>query len=212
MPSPKTCAAPALASPAGPASGNNKPWATAASDGLAKILQEHFEGLHQMKLGNIACTQMVRAVSDAGVHTVVDSIRTTGWLDQFAPSIVIPREAVRDGEPLTAEIMRETKGRVLDGYHRVTALKEEFGDEDMFLIRVYREFADRTQEKIIANSFNDATESVLERSIYDRIYFQNELHKTVMDQTGKRDVSIAALQKMYEKVGLVAPPRTTVRN
>lgn len=55
----------------------------------------------------------------------------TGLLDQFAPSIAMSREIVRD--ELTLIVMREARGRVFDGNHCTTALKQGFRDETCLL-------------------------------------------------------------------------------
>ena len=122
-----------------------------AKGSMPSLLRQHYLGLHKMRLGNIMCTEMVRTLSQPGLARVAQSIREVGWLDQFAPSIVIPREAVRDGEQLTAESALKATGRVLDGNHRVTVLKREFAEDDAFLMRIYRDFANPALERVIAN-------------------------------------------------------------
>ena len=101
---------------------------------MSSILRHHYLGLHKMRLGNITCTEMVRTLSQPGLARVTQSIRDVGWLDQFAPSVVISREAVRDGEQLSAEDALKVAGRVLDGNHRVAALKKEFPEDNVFFM------------------------------------------------------------------------------
>lgn len=46
----------------------------------------------------------------------------------------------------TAEFMQETKVRVVDGNHCMTALKRAFSEEDMFFMRFYCDFDNPAQE------------------------------------------------------------------
>ena len=120
-------------------------------EGMPSLLRQHYLGLHKMRLGNITCTEMVRTLSKSGLARVTPSIRDFGWLDQFAPSVVISREAVRDGQYLSTEDALKVAGRVLDENHRVAVLKKDFPEDTVFLIRVYREFANPALERVIAN-------------------------------------------------------------
>ena len=105
-----------------------------------------------MRLGNITCTEMVRTLSRPGFARVTQSIHVdVGWLDQFAPSVVISRETVWDGQQLSAEGTLKVAGRVLDGNHRVVVLKKKFSEDNAFLMRFYREFANPALERVIAN-------------------------------------------------------------
>ena len=82
---------------------------------MSTLLRQHYLEIHKMRLENNTCTAMVRTLSKPGLERVTQSIRVVGWLDQFAPSGVISREAVRDGEQLSAEGQLKVAGHVLDG-------------------------------------------------------------------------------------------------
>ncbi|CAN0011682.1 unnamed protein product [Choristocarpus tenellus] len=73
-----------------------------------------------------------------------------------------------------------------------------FDPESSFTMRIYIEF-DQTEERLIANAFNEATESVVERTLYDEIYFQHKLQEAMKRQREKKDVSIADIHKMYQQ-------------
>ncbi|CAM9623429.1 unnamed protein product [Choristocarpus tenellus] len=179
--------------------------------GMSSLLQDHFLGMYRMTLGNITCTEMVRPLSESGLTRVSKSIHEKGWLEQFAPSIVIQGDCLGDLNQLTAETALTIQGRVLDGNHRITVLKREFDPERAFMMRVYMEF-NQAEERLIANAFNDATESVVERTLYDKIYFQHELQESIKRQTKKKEVSIVEICTMYKKVGVTPPSKSTLRN
>ncbi|CAM9945559.1 unnamed protein product [Choristocarpus tenellus] len=151
-----------------------------------------------MKLRHITCTDMVHPLSGRGLQRVRKSIEEKGWLDQFAPSVVIQR-SLGNTDELNPETALAIEGRVLDGNHRVTVLKNMFDPESAFTMRIYIEF-DQTEERLIANAFNEATESVVERTLYDKIYFQHKLQEAIKRQRKKKDVSIADIHKMYQQV------------
>ena len=88
-----------------------------------------------MWLGNITYTEVVCTLSRLGLARVTQSIRDVGWLDQFALSVIILQEAVRDGEQLSAKSALKVAGRVLD----------------VFSMRSYRYFVSPALERTIAN-------------------------------------------------------------
>ena len=100
---------------------------------MSSLLRQRYLRLHKMRLGNITCTEMVRTLAKPGLSCVTQSIRHVGWLDQFAPSVVISREAACDGQQLSAEGALKVAGRVLDGNHCLAVLKKEFSEDNVFL-------------------------------------------------------------------------------
>ncbi|CAM9941215.1 unnamed protein product, partial [Choristocarpus tenellus] len=114
-------------------------------------------------------------------------------------------------DQLNAENAFAIEGRVLDGNHRITVLKREFDPERVFTMRIYMEF-NQAEERPIANAFNNATESVVERTLYYKIYFQRELQEAIKRQTKKKEVSLAEIRRMYQKVGVTTPAKTTLQN
>ena len=119
---------------------------------MSSSLRQHYLRLHKMRLRNITCTEMVHTLSQPGLARVPQSIRDVGWLDQFALSVVISQMAVRDGEQLSPESALKFVGHVLDGNHRVAVLKKEFPEDNGFLLRIYRDFANPAEfERVVAN-------------------------------------------------------------
>ena len=53
-------------------------------------------------------------------------------------------------------------------------------------------------------ALNDATESVVERTLYDKMYFQHELELAMKNGMKKNKVSLADIRRMYEKVSDVS--------
>ena len=54
-------------------------------------------------------------------------------------------------------------------------------------------------------AFNEATESMVERTLYDKLFFQNELQRAIMRQTNKKkEASPKELREMYQQVSHVA--------
>ena len=49
-------------------------------------------------------------------------------------------------------------------------------------------------------ALNDATENVVERTLYDKVYFQHELENAMKRQLHKNNISLADIRRMYAKV------------
>ena len=117
---------------------------------MSTLLTSHFLGIFPMKLGNITVTQLVRTLSLAGLEKISRSFDDVGYLEHCAPAIVVRLEALPPGEQLTKDDALKLCGRVLDGNHRVTTLKNKSGPDAEFVMRVYREFGSPAEEKLIA--------------------------------------------------------------
>ena len=59
---------------------------------------------------------------------------------------------MRNGEQLSTESTLKIAGRVLDGNHHVAVLKKEFPENNVFLGRFYRAFANLALERVIATN------------------------------------------------------------
>eukprot|EP00904_Undaria_pinnatifida_P013509 jgi/Undpi1/9289/HiC_scaffold_26.g11747.m1 len=175
------------------------------------VLSKHYLGEFKMRLGNITCTEMVRPLSKSGLQHLEQSIQDVGWLENFAPSVVIQQDRLGDSGKLTAETALTTPAHTLDGNHRIATLKKLFGDSGVFLVRVYLEF-NQADERLIANALNDATESVVKRTLYDKVYFQHELEEAIRREMKKEKVTQADIRRMYQRVGVTPPSKTTLRN
>ena len=57
---------------------------------------------------------------------------------------------MREVEQLSVESALKVAGRGLDKNHRVAVLKKVFPEDNVFLMRVYRDFANLTLESVIA--------------------------------------------------------------
>ena len=118
---------------------------------ISPLLRQLYLKFHKMRLGNITCTEMVRTLNKPDFARVTQSIHdNVGWLDQFAPSVVISRETVWDGQQLSVEGTLKVSGRVLDGNYCVVVLKKTFPEDNAFLMRSYRKFANPALERVIA--------------------------------------------------------------
>ena len=53
-------------------------------------------------------------------------------------------------------------------------------------------------------ALNDATDSVVERTLYDKVYFQHELETAMKRQLNKNNVSLADIRRMYAKVSEIS--------
>lgn len=49
-------------------------------------------------------------------------------------------------------------------------------------------------------ALNDATENVVKRTLYDKVYFQHELEAAIKRETHKDKVSQAEVRRMYLRV------------
>ena len=53
-------------------------------------------------------------------------------------------------------------------------------------------------------ALNEATESVVARTVYDKIYFQHELETAMKRELNKNKISLADIRRMYNKVSEVS--------
>ena len=121
-------------------------------DALAK----NFLGEYSMTVRKLVCTTLARPRSRLGLESVEKSVKEKGWLAQFAPSVVISREDLPTGG-LTPSLALSISARVLDGNHRVVVFRKLYGADKALKVRVYLEFADAADEKVIANCESNET-------------------------------------------------------
>ncbi|CAB1110540.1 unnamed protein product [Ectocarpus sp. CCAP 1310/34] len=164
---------------------------------MSAVLSKHYLGEFKMRLCNITCTEMVRPLSQNGLQHLERSIQEVGWIESFAPSVVIQRDHLGDSRELTAEAALTAPAHTLDGNHRVTTLKKMYGESGVFLVRVYLEF-NQADERLIANALNDATESVVQPTLYDKVYFQHELEEAIKREMKKDKVTQADIRRMFK--------------
>ena len=107
-----------------------------SKNNLATILEANFIGTFELPLKNITCTSLVRQVNERGIKTVMASIENKGWLDHYAPAVVIQREAL-EGSDFTEEAAPTHHYQVLDGNHRITAARRLWGGDHLVSCRVY---------------------------------------------------------------------------
>lgn len=117
---------------------------------MTAILSKHYLGEFKMRLGNITCTELVRPLSKNGLKYLEQSIREVGWLENFAPSVVVQQDRLGSSNELTAEAALTTPAHTLDGNHRITTLRKIFGESALVTVRVYFEF-NQGDELTLAN-------------------------------------------------------------
>ena len=106
---------------------------------LTDVLNEHLCGVYDIPLSQITSTALVRPVNLGGVQRIKNSIRAKGWLRNHAPAVSLDRHLVPDGQP-RPETFDSVCVRVLDGNHRVSALRDLFGADHRIPCRVYWAF------------------------------------------------------------------------
>lgn len=52
----------------------------------------------------------------------------------------------------------------------------------------------------LLTALNDATESVVQRTLYDKVYFQHELEEAIKREMKKDKVTQADIRRMYQRV------------
>lgn len=103
-----------------------------------------------MRVGDMQITTLVRERSAAGMKSVSDSIQAMGWLEQFTPSVTVDQETMPPGiQPHS--LLSGVEVSVLDGNHRVLALKNIQGPDFVISVRVYDAFQQRADAKVVAN-------------------------------------------------------------
>lgn len=117
---------------------------------LDELLSAHFLGEFELRLRNVTCANIVRETSSKGLQRVEQSVRSKGWMKQFAPSVVVPCASIPEGG-LTAAHAVDLEARVLDGNHRVKTCQKLFDADYTIPFRVYKSFNKPADEKLIAD-------------------------------------------------------------
>lgn len=119
---------------------------------MKDLLEKHFLGEFDLTLRNVTCTDMVRETSARGLKQLEISVRSKGWLKQFAPTVIIDNGSIPDGGLLSAAAAAvDLRARVLDGNHRVKTCKALFGEDSTITCRVYKEFDNPADLRLIAD-------------------------------------------------------------
>lgn len=134
-------------------------WSGIASDrsqSLQRVLNEYFIGVFCLRLKDVDQMVLVRPLNPKGLVRIEDSVRQKGWLDYYAPSIIVSRKELEDlqggnlSNNIDAELLAKAHPRVLDGNHRVSVLHKLYGGEHRVKCTVYYEF-DKEQMQIVAD-------------------------------------------------------------
>lgn len=125
---------------------------------LIDLLHEHSCGTFDIPLKSIVCTALVRPVNSGGVERLKSSIQMKGWLPNHPPAMVLDRDLVAEDRPCNDTFDR-VRVRILDGNHRVTALRALFGEDYRVTCNVYWAF-----DPEIARVISDSEYRILQRT------------------------------------------------
>lgn len=120
-------------------------------ENTAALLASHFIGTFRASVSKLILSTAGRSLQEEGVDTLLKSITQDGWVTSVTP--VVTLEDASYAEILTRENSIDLKFRVVDGNHRVAALKrvdERDGSNTVIDVQVYRTLEERT-ERIIAS-------------------------------------------------------------
>lgn len=125
-------------------------------EALQSVLNEYYIGMFSLALKDVGHTVLVRPLNPKGLAKIEDSVRQKGWLDDYAPSVIVSRKELEDdenGKPkedINAELLAKAHARVLDGNHRISVLRKLYGREHRVKCKVYYEF-DKEKMQIVAD-------------------------------------------------------------
>lgn len=118
---------------------------------IGSVLKARFLEKFDIQLSGVFCSKLARDTSLRGLSLVNNSIRNTGQLPQFAPTVILEEDVIPESG-LPADIARSVKFLVLDGNHRVTLVcKELIGEDSLLRFRVYRTLANPADVRLIAS-------------------------------------------------------------
>jgi len=118
------------------------------------VLQRNELGVYKLAIHQITTTEFTRQLNRAGLKTVKKSVMEKGWLEDKTPFVLVSREQVPEGKDtvFTPEVLRNLRVRVLDGNHRVTALRDIKSPDYAIDCRLYMDFASDQYVNCIAQS------------------------------------------------------------
>lgn len=121
-----------------------------APGGMQKLLERSFIGNSRVSIDHLEMTTVGRAQRQSGIKELQTAIRDNGFIESFAPLVCLPGDLQGS---LLSDIPSGTTMRVIDGNHRVAALKandEEAGrPPSTILVRVHNPM-ESTMMKMVA--------------------------------------------------------------
>ena len=106
----RTASGAAAAPAAAPAPGGTN---STAPPGLTKLIDDNFVGILPMELSCLTLTSLVRPLSDVGIDKVKNSIEAAGWLNQFAPTVMVDADDAPSDKLKNAVHHRSVRGCLL---------------------------------------------------------------------------------------------------
>ena len=116
----------------------------------ADVLTRAKIGTFRVKVANLLTCQSGRQLSKPGVTKILDSIRRDGWLNSGP---ILTLYDAGDERLLNEHNSVDLKYRVIDGKHRIAALKEhnkEMTEETFIVADVHRQIGNRL-ERVLAH-------------------------------------------------------------
>lgn len=115
---------------------------------LNKVLEEHYVGTFLLPLKAVTSSISTHPVFQSGIDVITASMdKAGGFLELHAPLVTIDSDDIPE-EGLDDETAPEKKYNMMDGAHRLHALKARNNEEACFLFRVYREYMPARQRII----------------------------------------------------------------
>lgn len=96
--------------------------------GLSSLLSETFVGAFTLPLACFVHTTSGRKLREAGVIDLLSDIKQKGWLSSHTPTVCIVGDVPEGG--LTVENAESYQYRMIDGNHRLAALRRLTADNE----------------------------------------------------------------------------------
>ena len=117
---------------------------------IAALLAGHFIGVYRASVSKLILSTAGRSLQETGVNAILSSISQDGWITSATPVVTVEKSS--DEAILNEGNSIDLKFRVVDGTHRVAALKrvdERNGTDTVIDVQVHRKLEERA-ERIIA--------------------------------------------------------------
>ncbi|CAN0497481.1 unnamed protein product, partial [Ectocarpus sp. 12 AP-2014] len=183
--------------------------------GAGGILKERSLGMHYIALERLINTSHARQISQKSVKLLQQSIQSQDFMENQPLSVIF--KGVHQAPFTQEDADKAGPASVLDGNHRLVALKAVKPGDFLVPCQCYSDIKDANVKRIVADACNDATSTFAERTIYDRLYFFSSLYRGAQasleaSRSRSRQVNPKDIKELYAKAKQTVPSDSTLRS
>ncbi|CAN0563347.1 unnamed protein product [Ectocarpus sp. 12 AP-2014] len=171
--------------------------------------------MHYIALERLINTSHARQISQKSVKLLQQSIQSQDFMENQPLSVIF--KGVHQAPFTQEDADKAGPASVLDGNHRLVALKAVKPGDFLVPCQCYSDIKDANVKRIVADACNDATSTFAERTIYDRLYFFSSLYKGAQasletSRSRSRQVNPKDIKELYAKAKQAVPSDSTLRS